>query len=452
MQRLQRTTAHVDATLVPQPTAAPEGPSAGQPIVVTILGSGNSGHVCAALFEENTKGRVKTCLLTSRPGLWQSMRPKVTFPDGKVQEGRIHKISSDPAELIPESDIVLWTGPVNSMKEVFERIAPYVKTKKTAIGTIFAQGLSHVLASRVFGPKVRFFALRNIPWLCRTVTPGVEAQIVGEKTSIGIMTINLDMDFVKNQLEPLFVVQKMGKWEPVMEQLPDFSPVVFNPANQIIHPARYWGMFRKWTGQPLTGKDEPNEWLYRDMDEVAGNVLQVLDEELQSLKDAYFSATGASGCHEVIPLAERLVAQYGDQIEDKSTMAKMVGTNKAYSMAKTPVLRTKLGVMPNPNHRVVLDDIGWGLCVLVSIAERLEDVTGIKIHMTMTKAMIEWHQQMMKKEFLIDGKLRGRDCDGLVLLRSTDPLELAALAAGQTVDNWLPKVDAEAEEERYGNP
>ena len=28
------------------------------------------------------------------------------------------------------------------------------------------------------------------------------------------------------------------------------GPVVFNPANQIIHPARYWAMFRNWSGQP----------------------------------------------------------------------------------------------------------------------------------------------------------------------------------------------------------
>merc|ERR1711957_212535 len=133
-------------------------------------------------------------------------------------------------------------------------------------------------------------------------------------------------------------------------------------------------------------------------------------------------------------------------------MAKMVGTNKAYSMAKTPVIRTDAGVMPHPNHRVVLDDIGWGLCVLVSIAERLEEVVGVKTPMTMTKAMIEWHQDMMKKEFLINGKLRGRDCDGLVLLRSNEPLEYAAFAPGQNATSWLESVEAQSAEERFGNP
>merc|ERR1712137_592902 len=144
-------------------------PSVGQPLIVTILGSGNSGHVCAALFEENTRGRIKTCILTSRPHLWTHRNPEVIFPNGDVQVGKIHEVSSNPAEVIPQSDVVLWTGPVNAMKEVFENIAPYVNPSKTAVGTIFAQGLSHLLAQRVFGPSVRYFALRNIPWLCRTV-------------------------------------------------------------------------------------------------------------------------------------------------------------------------------------------------------------------------------------------------------------------------------------------
>merc|ERR1719277_1879197 len=379
------------------------------------------------------------------------MRPRVQLPNGQEQVGLIHKISKDPAELIPQSDIVLWTGPVTTTKEIFETIRPYLDTRRTAVGTIFAQGLVHLLAQRTFGPDVRFFALRNIPWLCRTVKPGEESVIVGAKTSIGIMTTNCSESWVKEDLEPLFVVQKTGKWEPVIDVLPDFCPIVFNPANQIIHPARYWALFRNWRGQPLSGQSEPSEWLYRGMDEVAGEVLAVLDEELQMLKDAYYEATGAQGCKSVIPLAERLLDQYGDQIEDTSTLAKMVGTNKAYSLAKTPFIRTKLGVMPDPNHRVITDDIGWGLCVLVSIAERLE-AAGVHTPTTMMRMLIEWHQNLMDKEFLFNGKLCGRDCADLVLLRPGDALELVARPPAGVARQWLSAADQQVEEDRIGNP
>lgn len=459
MHRVQAVSGHVLASGVvadgPSPGAVSSSASGteGKPLVVTLIASGNSGHVCAALFEENTRGRVITQLLTSRPEVWANRRPRVKFPNGVYQEGYIHKVSSNPAELIPDSDIVLWTGPVTTTKEVFENIRPHLRPETTAIGVIFAQGLMHLMAYRIFGPKVRFFALRNIPWLCRIVKVGEESEIVGAKTSIGVMGINITGDWVKAELEPLFVTQKIGKWEPVMEVLPDFCPVVFNPANQIIHPARYWSLFRFWCGVPLTGADEPSEWLYRDMDEVGGQALAVLDEELQSLKDAYFAATGAEGCKAVIPLCDRLLEQYGSQISDKSTLAKMVGTNKAYNMAKTPMLRTALGVMPNPTHRVVTDDIGWGLCTLVSIAERLE-VAGLKTPTTMMRMLIEWHQNLMGKEYLYNGKLRGRDCYELVLIRPDDPLELVANAPVETAgQHWIsPKQEEEFEENRIGNP
>lgn len=128
----------------------------------------------------------------------------------------------------------------------------------------------------------------------------------------------------------------------------------------------------------------PRKFLYRGMGETEGQLLETLDEELQGICEAYYQFTGASasGCKLVLPLKERLVKQYGDQIAEKTSMAKMVGTNAAYSMAMTPVIKKQIKkegggegeeevVFPNPNHRVVLDDIGWGLCVLLSIAIQL---------------------------------------------------------------------------------
>jgi len=453
MDRLGRIARHVASSGVEPETVWPQAVAGGaeqEHVIVTLIAAGNSGHVCAALFDENTKGRVKTQLLTSKPHMFKSMKLRVKFPSGEYQEGKLHKVSDDPAELIPQSDIVIWTGPVTTTKEVFENIRPHLNIRKTVVGTIFAQGLVHLLAQRTFGSGVRFFALRNIPWLCRMVKSGEESVIVGAKSMIEVMTINLDLPWVKRELEPLFVVKKTGKWEPVIETLPDFCPIVFNPANQIIHPARYWALFRRWRGEPLSGADEPSEWLYRGMDEVAGEVLVVLDEELQLLKDAFYKATGAEGCKAVVPLRDRLLDQYGDQIEDKSTLAKMVGTNQAYSLAKTPFIRTKLGVMPDPNHRVITDDIGWGLCTLVSVAERLE-AAGVHTPTTMMRMLIEWHQNLMGKEFLYNGKLRGRDCADLVLLRPGEPLELVARPVMAPQQQWLSTVDEQAED-RIGNP
>jgi len=177
------------------------------------------------------------------------------------------------------------------------------------------------------------------------------------------------------------------------------------------------------------------------------HIEEIMAEFTAGLKDAFFEMTGMEGCKAVIPLKERLLIQYGDQIADKSTMAKMVGTNKAYSMAKTPVIASDKGVSPAVNHRVVVDDIGWGLCVLLSIAERLE-LADKKVPTSMITFMIEWFQRIMGKEYVVDGRLLGRDVDELVLLGPEDPLSLVGSIEVVRGDSVLKG----AEEERYGNP
>lgn len=410
-------------------------------LVITIIGGGNSGHVCASLIHENFGGKVKVQLYTSRPEVW-SNSPVVTFPGGGTQKGLISLISSDPSEVLPQSDIVLWTGPVNATRGVFEDIRSYIDPKKTVVGTIFAQGLVHLLAYRIFGPEMKFFALRNIPWLCRLVTVGSRCEVIGVKSSIEAALVNLTPEWVHDVLERMFLVGA----SPRISLLPDFVPIVFNPANQLIHPAVYYSCFRKWKkGGVLCGKDEPSEWLYRGMGELAGNILETLDEEMQAIKNAYYESTRAESCLSVLSLRERLLIQYGDQIKDTSTMAKLVGTNSAYSLAKTPMIRTELGVAPNPKHRVVVDDIGWGLCVLVSIADRLA------VPCYMMKMMISWHQDLMEKEYLVNGIIAGRDSHELVLIARSDPLELVGKIPNKS--NHKDSItQADSEENRIGNP
>eukprot|EP00397_Hematodinium_sp_SG-2012_P038470 GEMP01041852.1.p1 GENE.GEMP01041852.1~~GEMP01041852.1.p1 ORF type:complete len:416 (+),score=86.18 GEMP01041852.1:66-1313(+) len=414
MDRLNQICAHVTA-----------GGNRKKPCVITIVGAGNSGLVCAGLFHGNMNGNIVVQLLTSTPEIC-SRHPTVTLPDGSVLTGYVSKISSNKEELVGNADVVLWTGPVSATKEVFESIQPYC-SKNTIIATIFAQGLVHLLAARIFGRDVSFVAMRNIPWLCRTTKKGCAAEIVGAKQNIQVVGMNVSDAWVMTDFEPLFQVTGAdGRRQPTIELIPDFTPIVFNPANQIIHPARYWAIFRKFAGDPLPEK--PTEWLYRGMGEDAGVVLECLDEELQSIKDKYFDLTNAEGCKMVIPLRDRLLLQYGEQISDTSTLAKMVGTNKAYSMARTPMLTTEKGHAPNPNHRVVQDDIGWGLCVLLSIAERME-LQGVKTPTVMIRAMIDWHQAMMGKQFIVNGKLVGKDCSDLVLLAHNEPLAMVARPA-----------------------
>jgi len=381
--------------------------------ILTIIGSGNSAHVCAGLVHSNTNGEWELHILTRSPQVFAKPDPVVELQDGSMRVGLISKVSSDPADVIPNADIVLWTGPVHATRDAFESVKDYVDVKRTVVSTFFGQGLSHVLAVRVFGNKVKFVSFRNIPWLCRCTKKGVSSQIVGAKTFTEAATLNVSQEYLTQVMQPLFITPH----GPVIKKLPDFCAIVFNPANQIIHPAVYWGLFRKWNGTKPMDKLPNDGWLYRGMDEIAGSVLESLDEELQNIKDAYFAKfPGMTSCKSVLPLKERILLQYTDQVKVPTTMANVVGTNKAYSMARTPHLKVGGGVAPIVNHRVVQDDIGWGLCVLVSIGERLN------VPVTTMRWLIEWHQTFMGKEFIKNGKLQGKDVKELIVLNPSDNL------------------------------
>lgn len=117
-------------------------------------------------------------------------------------------MGSDPAEIIPGSDIVIWCGPVVATKEVFAHIAPYVQPAAghtPYVGCLFAQGCIHLLAKKMLGAHVPFFAFQSIPWLCRTLTPGKTAEIVGRKEYANIACHRVNYNWLRRALEPCLV-------------------------------------------------------------------------------------------------------------------------------------------------------------------------------------------------------------------------------------------------------
>ena len=99
---------------------------------------------------------------------------------GPTVTSRISVASSDPAKVIPGSNLVIWCGPVVSTPDVLRKLAPTIQAcnPKPVVGILFAQGCVHLLAKKELGVDTPFFALQNIPWLCRTVDPGRKARLV----------------------------------------------------------------------------------------------------------------------------------------------------------------------------------------------------------------------------------------------------------------------------------
>ena len=102
-------------------------------------------------------------------------------------KGTLNAISSDPADVIPEADVIVLCMPVHQYREALNRLAPYInRTKKEVfVGTVYGQAgfhwMVHEIESNYRLENVCAFAIGLIPWICRTVTYGSLGANYGTK-------------------------------------------------------------------------------------------------------------------------------------------------------------------------------------------------------------------------------------------------------------------------------
>ena len=164
---------------------------------------GNSAHVLIP-FLSASGHRVN--LMTRRPEAWDTVvtcelqRPSkkksmgkhgsVNSPTTEVLQtvkGTISTVSSDPAEVIPEADVIVLCMPVHQYRDALNRLAPYInRTKREVfVGTVYGQAgfnwMVHECEKIYRLENVCAFAIGLIPWICRTLEYGKLGANYGSK-------------------------------------------------------------------------------------------------------------------------------------------------------------------------------------------------------------------------------------------------------------------------------
>ena len=358
--------------------------------ILIIVGGGNSGHVLAGLAPKE----VETRLLTRRPGDWD--KTIEVFSEDlttSISEGYISTISSKPEEVIPGSNLIIMCSPVCAYDEILSKIAPYVD-RGSHIGSLFGQGCSHFLAQSLLA-NAYFFEFQTIPWICRATHYGKQACIYGSQQNLRVATNSQERGKLLSNLKTLLR-------KSTIKFLPNFLSCTLTPSNQIVHPGRYYGIFHDWDGvSPYSESDIP--LLYSDMDEFSAKCMMHLSNEIQLIKQGIVSHFPEINLDYVKPIKNRLIEDFSDLISDKSSLQTIWATSHAHRGIKTPVREVDGGFVPDCQTRLFEDDIPYGLCILKEYAEMLT------IDTPCIDMIVEWHQTLMGKEFIVNGKLGGKD-------------------------------------------
>lgn len=366
---------------------------------ITICGGGNAAHTLAGLTSAHTETKVNVFVpFENEERLWQAGISKnggitVRFPD-RTTTGKPNKVSANPAEVLPGSDLVLLALPAFAHETIFEQIAPYLDLGAW-VGAMPARGGLDWAATRVLRKgfqKYTLFGLQTLPWACRIEEFGHEVKVMGTKAQV-----ELAARPVEKTREVAEILEKLLG----LSLLPVDCFLCLTLANtgQILHPGLMYGLFKDWQGELY----QEGPLFYQGVTPDSAKVLQQLSDEIQALRKRLEDCYPCVDFSYVRPLDEWLRRSYSTDIDDPSTLETALATNRSYAGLKAPMKPVKGGLVPDFGSRYLVEDVPYGLIVTRGIA----DLAGVNT--PMMGEVIRWSQEQMGMEFIVDGELKGKD-------------------------------------------
>lgn len=229
---------------------------------VTIVGGGASAHVLIP-FLSNAGHRVQ--MLTRRPDDWsEEIELQLQSIDEELLEtftGRLERVSSDPAEVIPESDVVVLCMPVCAYRRALHHLAPHLRRdREVFVGTIYGQAGFHWMVGEVTSKQelanVTTFAVRLIPWICRVREYGRVGVTYGCK-AVNVAAVEPHDRF--DALNEIFFDAICERWlgQGAFRTSDRFLSLTLSVDNQIIQPSRCFDLFRRYGGKWASREEIP---------------------------------------------------------------------------------------------------------------------------------------------------------------------------------------------------
>ena len=295
------------------------------------------------------------------------------------------------------------------MHRVSHIYSPTLSTiqKGVVLGAMPGEGGFDLCARAVLGDEFvnasSLFALETLPWACRIVEYGKSVEVLGTKKEIDVVItppLGTPIDQTLNTLQT--IVGSAPKLVPAC----NFLAVTLMNINSVWHPTISYGYYRnRDVNEPM---DAP-PLFYQGADEYTGEKLALVSDEVLELKRVLLEKYPQLDLSSLHHVREWMLRSYGDDIGDKTNIYTMLQSNKGYRGLTHPTVEVEVNgqkkYKPNFRYRYFSEDIPMGLCVTRGICEMAGVATP---HMD---DVIMWCQECMGKEYLVDGKLCGKDMD-----------------------------------------
>jgi len=368
--------------------------------VLAICGAGNAGHALAVAASENFDGNI--VWLTGSPEKAALLRDGVFSREGLTstgvitgRAGKVRKISSNAADIIPDADIVIIAVPAFGHAPILQRIAPYMKAD-AIVGASPARGGFEFEATSMLSvagaTRTRIiFGLQTLPWSTRVQQPGKVCNFGARKASVLLGTMrSADALVLAPILSQIFGTSVVPA--------PNFLNMTLGNPGQVIHPGLMYGLFGKWSGERFSKDGVP--YFYRDTTDEAGAFIEELSADVCAVAKQIESKSGGSlDLSGVWPLLKWLQHTYPTQTEDTSTVATCFRTGPLQARKAPAKEVAPESFAPDFHYRYMTEDVPFGLVVTKGFAQ----LAGIGT--PAIDAVLRWAQRKLNTRYIRSGKL-----------------------------------------------
>ena len=380
-------------------------------IHVVICGGGNGAHVLAGIVSNGNNNRVTVLdVYEDEPERWNTeMRQsgfRVSFPDQveifQKPDNIMFTVTRD-VKVTEKADIVIFCLPAYGHQSYFEKVTAYLRDDCIVVGMPGQPGFEFQCAHylRMYHKGCVAVSIETLPWAARISKYGSEVIVMGTKDTV-MSSVMLRGNDKINKSDVVTKIQFLLGGKPTIKLTSHVLELTMH-TKASLHPPIMYSKWRNWDGQPL---DTP-PLFYQGIDEEAAKYMNAVSDESLSIAREIARRCPDVDISQIGTLHAWLISHYPTQIKDKSSLLTSMKTNGAYEGLVHPMKPSTDGkFVPNFDYRYTREDIPYGLVVFRGIA------TMINVPTPVIDEIIYWAQNKLGKDFLVDGKLTGKDVDG----------------------------------------
>lgn len=305
---------------------------------ICICGGGALGLVVASVLSNTQQLSVR--LLTAHPQKWSKLI-EAEDNEGKIYRGELDKISSDPSDVIPQSDVILLCLPGFLIEETLRKIQPYITTQ--AVGSIVSSTGFFFRAHEIFSDSTALFGFQRVPYIARVMEYGHKAALLGYKKQLYMATENISNGFEDEWCEWL---------QTPIAHLDNYLEASLSNSNPLLHPARLYGMWHDWNGQAY----KEQELFYAHWDEFSSEIYIAMDKEFQQL------------CKKLDVYVQPVLEYY--ESADAESLTRKLNSIEAFRSILAPMIQKANGWQPDFQSRYFTEDFPYGLQIVKDLAQK----------------------------------------------------------------------------------